>query len=259
MTSSGKIVYSNADGQVNWYGFQFELGEKFKEFMRQDVRSKLIDEEEISELDAIDQATSSSKFENEDVRTILVNGTPSWTIGEAIAETYLQNNCNIHWLWNTRNDVRTPNASLPGPDLVGFIQYKNDTKLVFGEVKTSRQQKKPPRVMYGSGGLIQQIIRLADDRSLKVYLCAWLLRKCKTTKYENTIKLACGTYLNPKFGSFSLYGVLVRDTVPDQADLKSGGEKLAAQLQAPADCHLVALYLPCKILELTELIGGISP
>ena len=224
--------------------------------MRQDVRSKLIDEEEISELDAIDQVTSSSKFENEDVRSILVNGTPSWTIGEAIAEAYLQNNCNIHWLWNIRNDVRTPNASLPGPDLVGFIKYKNDTKLVFGEVKTSLQQKKPPRVMYGSGGLIQQIIRLADDRSLKVYLCAWLLKKCKSTKYENTIKLACGTYLNPKFGSFSLYGVLVRDTVPDQADLSSGGEKLAKLLYSPTDCQLVALHVPCAISKLSEYVYG---
>ena len=259
MTSSGKIVYHSADGQVIWYGLQFEAGDNFKEFMRQDVRSILIDEEEISELDAIDQIASSSNFDNESVRTILISGTPSWAIGEAIAEAYLQNSYNIHWLSNTRKGVRTPNAGLPGPDLVGFIQYENDTKLVFAEVKSSGQQKKPPSVLYGSGGLVQQIIRLAEDRSLKVHLSLWLLRMCKETKYEEAIKLACRAYLNPKFRSFSLYGVLVRDTFPDQTDLKPGGEKLAAQLQDPADCHLIALYLPCKILELTELIGGNLP
>ena len=259
MTSCGKIIYRNASGQVNWYGFQFAQGDKFHEFMLKDVGSKLIDEEVISELEAQEQLASSSNFETEGVRTILVNQIEAPAIGEAIAEAYLQNNDDIHWLWSIRHDVCTPNASLPGPDLVGFIRHKNDIKIVFGEVKTSSQQKKPPSSMYGSSGLIQQIIRLADDYRLKANLCGWLLRRFKKTEYEDIVKSAYASYLNPKLRLFSLYGVLVRDTSPDQADLKSGGEKLAAQLQAPTDCHLIALYLPCKISELTELIGRDSP
>ena len=52
MTSSGQIVYRKVDGQVVWYGFQFEPSDKFKEFMRQDVRSRLELDEVNRELEA---------------------------------------------------------------------------------------------------------------------------------------------------------------------------------------------------------------
>ena len=45
-----------------------------------------------------------------------------WEVGEALAECALQHDSGreVHWPWNTVRDRRTPRASLPGTDLVGF-------------------------------------------------------------------------------------------------------------------------------------------
>ena len=259
MTSSGKIIYSNADGQVIWYGFQFEPGEKFKDFMRQDVRSRLELEEVNREIEAHAQEQIASKFGKESSRTPWFNEsleTRSWVIGEAIAEAYLQNNCKIKWPWNMRYDLRIPNASLPGADLVGFIEDKNRTKFVFGEVKTSGVQKKPPSVMQGSSGLIQQVVRLANDPEVQWYLIRWLSVRTRGTKYEKTFKAAFDSFIDTDFRAMSLFGMLIRDTSPDQADLSSGGEKLAKLLYSPTDCQLVALHVPCAISKLSEYVYG---
>ena len=259
MTSSGKIIYYSTDGQVIWYGFQFEPGDKFKEFMRQDVRSRLEPEEVIRELEAHAQEQIALKFGKGSSSIPQFNQpleTQPWVIGEAIAEAYLQNNCKIKWPWNMRYDLRIPNASLPGADLVGFIEDKNRTKFVFGEVKTSGVQKKPPGVMQGSSGLIQQVIRLATEPDVQWCLVKWLSVRTKGTKYEKTFKLAFDSFIDTEFRSMSLFGMLIRDTSPDQADLNAGGMRLAKLLQSPTECQLVALHLPCAISEFSEHVYG---
>ena len=120
-------------------------------------------------------------------------------IGEVIAEAYLQNNYKIEWPWNTRYDLRIPNASLSGADLVGFIEEKNRTKFVFGEVKTSGAQKRPPGVMQGSSGFIQQVIRLANAPDVQWYLIRWLSVRTKGTKYEKTFRLAFNSFIDTEF------------------------------------------------------------
>ena len=43
----------------------------------------------------------------------------------------------VDWPWNTVRNRRTPRASLPGADLVGFYRENDTVLLLFGEVKTS--------------------------------------------------------------------------------------------------------------------------
>lgn len=52
------------------------------------------------------------------------------------------------------------------------------------------------------------------------------------------------------------FGMLIRDTAPDLADLNSGGGRLLKLLQSPTECQLVALYLPCAVSELSEHVYG---
>lgn len=55
--------------------------------------------------------------------------------------------------------------------------------------------------------------------------------------------------------SLALFGILVRDQEPREADLKVRGGKLASSLTAPTRCCLIALYLPWPIAQLPEAIG----
>ena len=61
-----------------------------------------------------------------------------WEVGEALAECALERDSGreVHWPWNTVRDRRTPRASLPGTDLVGFCRQGATVLLLFGEVKT---------------------------------------------------------------------------------------------------------------------------
>ena len=66
----------------------------------------------------------------------LLNSLPNtkdWEIGEALAECALQSDSehDVSWPWNTVCDRRTPRASLPGADLVGFLREDEDVFLLF--------------------------------------------------------------------------------------------------------------------------------
>ena len=261
MHQNEKIFYRNKSGQVIWYGVQFERGDEFKNFLFQDVHSRLEDEELDSGLEAIAQGAVEINYSKEKFNKFLDNKpsqTRLWVFGEALAEAYLQINYKIEWPWNTKRDVRTRDSSLPGPDLIGFIENKNGTNFVFGEVKTSGENAKPPSVMRGPSGLIGQIINLVNDQTDYYYLVTWLWPRCKGTKFEDSFNSAFSSFLNSDNQLVTLFGILIRDTSPDEADLKSGGEKLANLLQSPTECNLVAIYLPCTLSELPGLVYGDS-
>lgn len=119
--------------------------------MRQVVRPRVADSAEGFEPDLRGLATTG--METAFVERLL-KAAPvpeSWEVGEALAECALKvdSGREIHWPWNTVRDRRTPRASLPGTDLVGFCRLNGSALLVFGEVKTSSEDAAPPNVMYG--------------------------------------------------------------------------------------------------------------
>ena len=69
-----------------------------------------------------------------------------WAVGEALAECVVADGeaREICWPWNLVRDLRTPRASLPGADLVGFCKDGEAALLLFGEVKTSCDANTPP-------------------------------------------------------------------------------------------------------------------
>ena len=51
----------------------------------------------------------------------------------------------------------------------------------------------------------------------------------------------------------------VRDTQPNEKDLKGRGKHLGSIVKTPARCHLLALYLPCSISSLPARVQrGVS-
>jgi hypothetical protein len=106
-----------------------------------------------------------------------------------------------------------------------------------------------------SGGLAHQIDNLATNLGTIYQLLSWLLPRIKGTDYEAAFNAACTRYFNSGRRDLVLFGILVRDQEPREADLKGRGGKLAGCLNSPTRCCLIALYLPWPIAELPQAIG----
>ena len=258
MTNFGTIVYHNRDDQVSWYGVKFEKDDEFNKFLTVDVASRLSDENESNRLEKHLRGLVNSKFAEDNLNAVLAARTPEerdWAVAEAIAEAYLSHNLNTTWPWNMKRDMRHPNASLPGADLIGFIEEHDEIRFLFGEVKSSSDPTKPPSVMNGRGGMVHQIDKLSNDLSIFAQLLSWLWPRCKGTQYEKSFDSAADLFFESGNKALALFGVLIRDTIPDEKDLKSRGRSLSKKLSLPTTCQLIAIYLPCEINELPARVA----
>ena len=253
------IIYKGEDQQVTWRGIKMEDTENFNTFITQDVASRLYDAEGHNEFETHLQGLVNTDFAQESLNDILsaqVSEERDWAIGESLAEAYLSRAYQVIWPWNMERDKRHPNASLPGADLIGFRSEDGDTRLVLGEVKSSTDANTPPNVMNGRSGMTHQIDNLANDLSRICQLLKWLLHRCKGTEHENSFNKAVKLFLNSGNKAITLIGVLIRDTQPNERDLRTRGQTLAEKLQNPTLCHLMAIYLPCAIADLPSLLSG---
>lgn len=251
------ISYESQEGQVGYRGIILADGDVFKSFMTADVASRLRDEEGEKEFEAHLRGLASTGFANNRLNDILSAAVPEerdWAVGEAMAEAWLMRRHNVVWPWNMERDKRTPKASLPGADLVGFEINNNQVRFVFGEVKTSSDTNTPPNVMNGRSGMEHQIDNLANNLIVINQLLKWLLHRCKRTEHEASFNSATISFLDP--GNIALFGVLIRDTEPNELDLQARGRRLGEKLAAPTTCQLIALYIPCTIPNLPAQVAG---
>lgn len=257
------IKYETQDRQVSWQGISMASGDEFDSFITDDVASRLHDKEAKDEFKAYLRDLASTGFAIDSLDKILSAEIPEerdWAVGEAMAEAYLTRNHDVTWPWNMTRDARIPKASLPGADLIGFEIKGEDVRLVLGEAKSSREKKYPPQVMNGRDGHIgPQLDNLAGNLGLICQLLHWLLFRCKGNEHEVSFNAAIGLYLKSGNKAVSLFGILIRDTEPNELDLQARGRSLANMLQTPTTCQLIAVYLPCKIASLPALtLGGES-
>jgi hypothetical protein len=179
-----------------------------------------------------------------------------WEVGEALAECALQQDSGreIHWPWNTVRDRRTPRASLPGSDLVGFYRKGDSVLLLFGEVKTSSDANTPPGVMNGGSGMAWQLEQSATRLDIQHALLKWLHSRCQLGLYRNLFEKAVGGYLKSGGKELLLVGILIRDTAPNELDLKKRGQALSKKFGNPTCIELIAWYLPVPIAEWPKLL-----
>jgi len=256
------ITYEEHDRQVSWRGVSIPDGKGFTGFMTDDVASRLHDEEGSTAFENHLRGLANTGFARNSLNAILSAEIPEerdWAVGEAMAEAYLSREHEITWPWNMARDKRHPCASLPGADLVGFKINAGNVRLALGEVKTSTDSQTPPGVMNGRSGMAHQIDNLAKNLSLINKLLKWLLPRCKGTEHEVSFNAAIGLFLDSGNRAIALFGVLVRDTQPNELDLQARGRALAGTLQSPTTCQLIAIYLPCAITDLPARVsrGGL--
>ena len=252
-------VYSNSHEATNWDGVQLVDGNEFDAFMANEVASRLHDGAGKSDFKAHLNSLASTGFARDSLQAILEAEHPEerdWAVGEALAEAWLTREHGVVWPWNMERDKRTPQASLPGADLVGFVTQGNETRLVLGEVKCSSDSNTPPNVMTGHKGLTRQLETLATDIGLLHMLIRWLHPRCRGNDVEPHFNAAISLLLQSGNKAIALFGVLVRDTQPDERDLRSRGQHLGKIIETPAWCSLIALYLPCPISSLPDRVQG---
>lgn len=255
-TLASTLVYSGSHNGATWRGHAVADRAAFATYLRGVVRPRVADADSDFEADLRGLATTGMASEQVERVLRAVPEPHGWEIGEALAECALQSDSGreIHWPWNTVRDRRTPRASLPGTDLVGFCRLDDGVWLLFGEVKTSSQPDSPPNVMHGGGGMAGQLAASAQRLDVQYSLLKWLYARCSTELHRSLYEQAVRRFLASAGKELLVVGVLIRDTQPNKADLQHSGKALRTKLPAPTRVELFAWYLPVPVADWPALM-----
>lgn len=242
-----------------WRGLVIDDPEEFEIYLRGPVWKRVTDAEFEIEFSKDLDALATTGMATEALRTLLASTTEplDWEIGEALAECLLMDELSAVWPWNENRDKKTPKASLPGADIVGFIGEGAETMFLFGEVKTSSHASNPPGVMSGRSGLAHQIDSLANHVSAQNALLKWLFARCEAPEQKKRFKTAAERYLHSGGKEFAVVGVLLRDTPPHVDDLRTRGIKLETCEPNPR-IRLDAWYTPRAITDWLSIVRAKS-
>jgi len=253
----GDVRYQGSQEAVHWEGIVLAQDTNFDSFLSESVASRLADAEGQQTFERDLKGLGLTGFGRDTLDAVLAARSTEerdWAAGEALAEAWLTSKHQVVWPWNMERDKRNPLASLPGADLVGFVPINDGFRLVLGEVKSSGERNHPPQVMQGRSGMIHQIDILAGNLQVIGQLLKWLHARCQSETFREMFAMATVAYFNSGLKAVHLFGVLIRDTEPKEADLKARGEALARRVAKPTQGRLIALYLPISIGTLPQRV-----
>jgi len=256
---SYKTCYGETEGCVKWQGKQAVNNPEFIDYLHNSVQVRLRNEDLNSIFSSDLSALVTTDMAGDTLRRLLLEPAQDpepWEIGEALAECILEEEGGVSWPWNMERDKRTPKACLPGADLVGFITINQITILALGEVKTSEDTSAPPSVMDGRSGMIYQLDNLASNIQVHRCLIKWLHPRCKNTHFWPMYQEAVKNYLNSGGKTVMLFGMLMRDTTPNNLDLENRGKTLSSCVEVPTSVELCAWYLPSPISQWNSILAG---
>lgn len=241
----------DVNGKLEYEGISFAK-DQFPVFLKQTISPIYKDEEFNTQLKEI--AIDMTGFDSENLQAVFdtMPKVSNFRIGELIAEKIVESRYSAKFTYNSDRDLKNPNSNNTGADLVGFIEMEDGAvNFLFGEVKTSEEDKTPPGVMYGSNGMIDQLVELGTNSDKLKSLVKWIFIKCnsdKDLKVQNYIKEAMQHYLNDR-GSIQLIGVLVRDTIPNEMDLRNRYIHLKKGIDGQHNVQLLAVYSNYKMKD----------
>lgn len=240
-----------------WRGMVIDDGAEFELFLRGPVWQRVSDSSFEEDFAQDLELLATTGMGNGALKQLLAATVSplDWELGEAMAECLLMEEHGAVWPWNENRDKKTPKASLPGADIVGFVGEGADTVFLFGEVKTSSHADNPPGVMNGRGGLAHQIDDLATAVATQNVLLKWLYARCISADDKQRFRTAAERYLNSGGKDFAVVGVLLRDTKPHMDDLRTRGAKLDKGAPAPK-IRLDAWYTPRPIADWITIAGA---
>lgn len=253
-----RLVYADKLASACWEGRCVDDRGLFERFLQDVVQPRVTDKEAGFEEHL--RGLSTTGMSTDFLEGFLASVPPiePWEVGEALAECAIEHDSGrvVRWPWNTVRDRRTPRASLPGSDLVGFLVEGGDALLLLGEVKTSSDTDAPPNVMYGERGMAWQLHDTAHRLDILRTLLQWLLVRCQSASDRAVYDKAVSRFLSSSGKEIAITGVLIRDTKPDERDLKSRAQSLSKALVTPTRVTLLAWYVPVPIAEMPALVAG---
>ena len=259
-TLPASVAYAGNEGVARWEGYDVSDKEAFHAFLTGPVADRAQDVDVQEPFEDELKALATTGIGTEFLRQFLaaVPDDRDWEVGEAFAETILAEDVNreVIWPWSERRDRRTPQASLPGADLVGFSRDAEGFVLLFGEVKTSTDLRVPPGVMLGRSGMTWQLENNATHLGVQHSLLRWLRLRCRTAELVAVYRAAVGRYLNSAGKDLLIIGVLLRDTGSDERDVESRARHLGSALDSPTRVEIMAWYFPVAIADWPGVLGG---
>ena len=258
-----EIRYLGSKDSAQWSGHVVVNEDCFKSYVASRVKARVEDDEAEDQFATELRGMAMTGMSTEFVESLLraVPEEKSWAVGEALAECVLADDetREICWPWNLVRDRRTPRASLPGADLVGFCKEGDAVLLLFGEVKTSSDANTPPNVMNGSGGMAWQLKDEATRLDIQHALLKWLRARCKSDEHRALYQAAVNRYVQSIGKEILLVGILLRDTEPNELDVTARAKALAENLGSPTRIEITAWYLPVPIEDWPALLHVGAP
>lgn len=254
-TSDWSLAFQCESYHIHVYGFAAASEDACRRYFERRVSAKLAESDGAEQLRQHLIELETTGF---DLRGLLgqIESSPrakGWEIGEAFAETALEDGHEAMFPWATGLDKRSRKASLPGADLVG-LQRHASPRFVFGQVKSSSEDRVPPQVVNSTPDCLRnQMIQLRHCRADQQQLISWLLVRMRGTDWEAAFNEALNRYSE---GDLWLVGVLVsgrRD--PVEADLTSICDGIKHR-PGEGDVQLLGFYLPFHKDEWIDIIYG---
>ena len=203
-----KLEYKETYENIQVEGFSTS-GENCKAYLANRVSSKITEADSSEQLRSHLAELETTGFNSGELFAQTIDSqlhVKDWEIGEAIAETVLEDEHEAMFPWETGWDKRTLKANLPGADIVGF-QHKKAPRFIFGQVKSSSETRVPPQIINSSNDCLKnQMHHLLHKPSERMQLIAWLLLRVKGTDWMSAFKEALENYAQK---DYCIVGVLV--------------------------------------------------
>jgi hypothetical protein len=183
-----------------------------------------------------------------------------WEVGEAFAESVLEDYFECVFPWPTSRDQREKEGHPTGPDLPGYhLPSGKPPRFAFGEVKSSSQKSSPPTVVSGVDGkggkktLVGQLRRLLTEPARCHILIAWLgFREPPDAK----IRFDSALKHYGESGECLITGCLVSGKRSEsQTDLADAHSALEANI-CEHELWLFAFYLPFEKADWPALVAA---
>lgn len=224
------------------------------EYLRGQIKKIIFDikgtEDLIAELQSTDfsEAQLKNVFSLESQEELLKN----FRIGEALVEILLSEHFSVEFYWNSVRDEANPHSNRTGVDIIGFQRRNGKLNFVFVEVKTSYDEDAPPSVVYS---LTKQLEELASHNHISKNAIRCLGFKAKAEGFIDQFREALSEFLAKRY---VVAGGLVRDTSPNELDVKNRFLNLDNVLPAVIHVQMYTFYFKNKIQKWPAIIkeGG---
>lgn len=252
-----KISYTHIESKNPNRGYDgIEFSEKYiNSAFKKEIKEKLLDSDHTTRLVDEFKDVSTTGFDDKVLVDIFsldkaITEHEPFRVGEAFTEHILEDEYNVRFHYNELRDARNPLGNKTGADLIGFIDINKETIFVFGEVKTSSDPSAPPQVLYGETGMIKQLEDIASDKTKRGILLRYIAGKVvdlpDTHPFRIDFKVSLAHYRKSNQKKFKLFGVLVRDTSPNEQDLSARYKAILNEIEKETSLKLLALYMPFK-------------